>query len=308
MHLRGEPEKRASVVPQVEGRVSKALDAIRDEAVQELKNFIKEVSRKLILTYAGPHSSPARYASLVLSSLTAVNSGWMHPQDLMYYTAPYDEGHEAGVVIFASDAGLNTLAMLIEQLVWTGHKVLIVTQHELPDTISFRIPEDAVIINLNTDDWLLTTHVLIARAIAEFGESKGVRLERLGKEASDVRPIIKDLLEEYADTLDRVREFVRTPTVVTASPTMWGPAEAIAYSNYTRTGRYLAEPEAVPQVSVFTGKVLIISTDVEEYSLKQIKSLPLTTSVKVQEVRLHTDPLTAPIYGIILVRALEYMR
>jgi len=308
MRLRGEPEERASVVTQVERKVGRALDAIRDEAVQELKTFIREASRKLVLTYAGPCSSPARYASLVLSSLTAVNSDWMHPQDLMYYTAPYDEGREAGVIIFASDAGLNTLAMLIEQLVWTGHRVMIVTQHELPDVISFRIPENTVIVNLNTDDWLLTTHVLIARAIAEFGESKGIRLERLGREASNIRPVIKDLLEEYADTLSNVREFVRTPTVVTASPTMWGPAEAIAYSNYTRTGRYLAEPESVPQVSVFTGKVLIISTDVEEYSLKQIKSLPLTMSVKVQEVRLHTDPLTAPIYGIILVRALEYMR
>ncbi len=308
MRLRGEPEERAGVVTQVERKVSRALDAVRDEAVQELGNFIREVSQKLILTYAGPYSSPARYFSLVLSSLTAVNSDWMHPQDLMYYTAPYDEGHEAGVIIFASDAGLNTLAMLIEQLVWTGHKVMIVTQHELPDIISFRIPENTAIVNLNTDDWLLTTHVLIARAIAEFGESKGIRLERLGREASNIRPIIKDLLEEYADTLNHVREFIRTPTIVTASPTMWGAAEAIAYSNHARAGRYLVEPEAVPQISIFTGKVLIISTDVEEYSLKQIKSLPLTTSVKVQEVRLHTDPLTAPIYGIILVRALEHMR
>jgi len=308
MRLRGEPEERVSVVTRVERKVSKALDTVRNEAVQELKNFIKEVSQKLILTYAGPHTSPARYASLALSSLTTVNSGWMHPQDLMYYTAPYDEGHEAGVIIFASDAGLNTLAMLIEQLVWTGHKVMIVTQHELPDIISFRVPENTVIINLNTDDWLLTTHVLIARAIAEFGESKGIRLERLGKEASNISPIIKDLLEEYVNTLSRVREFMRTPIVITASPTMWGPAEAIAYSNYVSSGKYLAEPETVPQVSIFTRKVLIISTDVEEYSLKQIKSLPLTTSVKVQEVRLHTDPLTAPIYGIILIRALELMR
>ncbi len=308
MRLRGEPEERTGIVTQVEKKVGRALDAIRDEAVRELKTFIRETSRKLVLTYTGPYSSPARYASLVLSSLTAVNSGWMHPQDLMYYTAPYDEGREAGVVIFASDAGLNTLAMLIEQLVWTGHKIMIATQHELPDVISFRVPENAVIINLNTDDWLLTTHILIARAIAGLDESKGIRLERLGREASNVRPIIKDLLEEYTDTLNHVREFVRTQTVVTASPTMWGPAEAIALSNYTRTGRYLVEPEAVPQVSVFTGKVLIISTDVEEYSLKQIKSLSLTTSVKVQEVRLHTDPLTAPIYGIILVRALECMR
>ena len=306
--MRGEPEERAGVVTQVERKVGKALDAIHGNAVQELKTFIKETGRKLILTYAGPHTSPARYTSLVLSSLTAVNSDWMHPQDLMYYTAPYDEGQEAGVIIFASDAGLNTLVMLIEQLVWTGHKVMVITQHELPDIISFRIPENAVTINLNTDDWLLTTHVLIARAIAEFGEAKGIRLERLGKESSSIKPVIKDLLEEYMDTLNRIREFMRTPTVVTASPTMWGAAEAIAYSNRTRTGRYLVEPEAVPQVSVFTGKVLIISTDVEEYSLKQIKSLPLSTSVKVEEVRLHTDPLTAPIYGIILARALESLR
>jgi len=52
-------------------------------------------------------------------------------------------------------------------------------------------------------------------------------------------------------------------------------------------------------------KVVVVSTGVEEFSVKPIRSLPLTNNTEVLEIKVNTDPLTAPIYGLIISSAVE---
>jgi len=287
----------------VRSSVEKALKSVTDDAVNLVSGFVRD-SRKLILTHAGPYTSPARYASLILNSLSNVECLWMHPQDLMYYLAPYEEGEAASVLITSPDEGINTLAMLLDQLTWTGHSIALVTQHELPEIIAYKIPDTAAYVSLDTSEWLLAVHILLARAAAKACR-EGLRHDRIVREVSDLTSVVDDLIEEYSDDLERVADFIREPVVITSSPTMWGVAESIAYSRVARKGRYLVEPEAVSQVAAYVGRVLLISTDVEEYSMRLVKSLQMTSSASVIELKLHTDPLTAPIYGLMLAKALE---
>ncbi len=294
-----------AVIAGVKSSIEKALTVVTGSVVSIISEFLRS-SRKVILTHTGPYTSSVRYASLVLNSLSDIKCFWMHPQDLMYYLAPYEGEEATSVLITSPDEGINTLTMLLDQLKWTGHRMALITQHDLPEIIAYKVPETVAYVNLNTSEWLMATHVLLARATASVCR-EGLRHERLVREVSNLIVVVDDLIEEYEDDLRKVADFIREPVVITSSPTMWGVAELIAYSRNARRGRYLVEPEAVPQVAAYVGKVLLIRTDVEEYSMRLIKSLQMTSSVSVLELKLHTDPLTAPVYGLMLAKALELM-
>lgn len=81
-----------------------------------------------------------------------------------------------------------------------------------------------------------------------------------------------------------------------------GVAEEIVYKRSYNT--YLVRPEAVPRHVSKVKRVLIISTDVEEYSLKSVRGLSITQGVEVFSLNLRTDPLTSPIYGLLLIEFL----
>ncbi len=301
--MRGELKERVGVERIKREILEATVNENVNKAIDEVLKLI-ESSNRLIFTYAGPYSSPARYVTLVLNSLAGKECRWIHPQDLMYYLAPYDEGVEAWVTVLASDEGLNTLSLLTDQLVWTRHNVSLITQHELPDVIRYKLPDNVSVVSLNTNEWLMASHLVVAMAAAK-SVRKGIRRDRLLKEFSSISPIVDDLIEEYEEEILKAVEMLRNPVIITATPTMWGAAEYVTYSRSLKTGRYLIEPEAVPQISVYVGRVILFSTDVEEYAVKQIKSLTLMTSVKVLDIRIHTDPLTAPMYGLILAKAIN---
>jgi hypothetical protein len=85
---------------------------------------------------------------------------------------------------------------------------------------------------------------------------------------------------------------------------MLGPAEYITYNYNARIPRYLIPLNNVKHYIKYFKKVLIISTDVEEFSIKEIIGLKIKEAVDICELRIKTDPLTAPIYGLILSNAL----
>ncbi len=302
MWVREKLRKRPSVASEIEAikkELHKALQA--REVFDSIKNFI-ESSPRVILTYTGPFSSPARYAALALASITMKESLWMHPQDLLYYKAPYDEGRESGIIIFASSEGLNTLNLLTDQLTWTGHKVLVIAQHRIPDELAYKL-RDEKLFELETGKWLLITHLLTGIAIGKLAGGGALRRGRLVNEFTNIIPVIDDLVDTYEEVIDSLVDFLKEPVVITATPTMWGIGEFLTYSGIN-VDAVLTAPEAAAALAKKIGRLLIIGTDVEEFSMKQLRSLSLTSSVKVFDFRLRTDPLTSPIYGLILAHLL----
>ncbi len=292
--------------PGVREEIGKVLRAVTDvvnarEDQLVLKDFITS-SREVIFSYAGPYSSPARYSTLFLSSVTQKYVRWMHPQELTYYYAPYSEAEGVSIVIYASEAS-GTLNMLIDQLSWTGHKLLVVSGSPLPDALKHKL-RDEKLIYLKGGEWLLKAHLFIGLSLSLIEEGVKVRLERVLREFRDVGPVIGDLINSYEDVLVEVEEFLKKPAVITGTPTMWGAAECIAHSSCGGVTHYLSSPESAMVTGKSLGRVLIFDTDVEEFSVRPLKMLSLTGGVETMEIRLRTDPLTSPLYGIILARIL----
>ena len=297
------------LLSKVSAEVSEMLPDDVVEHSNILSAFIGSGRRDVIVTNAGSFTSPARFLVLCLRNMTSRNATYFTPQELMYYVVPYDEGRESDIIIFASPDGLNTLNLLIDQVKWTGHRIcVVIAADNVPQVIRHKISTESVIYIKNTArsiSWLLQTHVLAGLAVANFISRSGVRGKRLWEEFTNIKTIISDLLEHYIDDLISIKEFMAVPHLITASPTMWGVAEYLAYSNVFKVQRFLAMPHEIKNFIRFINKVLLITTDVEEYSMKELKGLTITAATEFKELKVRTDPLTAPVYGLILARTLE---
>ena len=299
---------------ELEGRISVAIEELEslsrrpehDVAVSKLVDFLKENTR-LIVTFTGSFSSPARYLTLILRNLSRLEANFFNPQELTYYIAPYDEGRESSIIIFNSSDGLTSLNILLDQLRWTGHRLLLISASPLIKSIKHKVASDNLIVMGEEayESWLLWSHLIVGKAVAKAIGGRGIRVERVISELSTLKPVIRDLVSQYLDHLIKLKEFMASPVILTASPTLWGVGEYLTFSRRIQGQRYLVRPEHVKSYVRFINKILLISTDVEEYSMKEIKGLSLITATKIEELRLKTDPLTAPIYGLILARIME---
>ena len=254
---------------------------------------------------AGPYAGHSLYAASVMNSL-GVNAVAVDDLMLNYYIAPYDEGRERPVVVFASPTGLTELNILLDQLRWTGHELVVASPTPLPEVIRSKL-EGVTFIDLGPGEgpWLLASLVTVALAVSGAGKGPEVRLSRLSEEVLTLEEVIDDLIAHYDSVLKDLALFIREPHIVTATPTLWVVAEALTYSRDIKARRFLVRPSAVSEVVRFVNRVLVVQTDVEDFSLRHIKSLALTAATKFAELRIRTDPLTAPLYGLILVKVIE---
>ncbi|MCS7108778.1 MAG: hypothetical protein RMH77_01470 [Sulfolobales archaeon] len=271
------------------------------ESIGRLINFFRGGS-DLLITYCGTYVSPANYLLLLLRSLTGINAYIVDPEAMTYYIAPYSEGGIRRVLII--NTGLNSSAIrLLDQLNLTGYEVMFVSFSPLSEVVRSRVRDDMVV-ELPTGE-LLHQHLLVGMAVGEFLNRSGVRGYRLWYELSNLKPVVKDLVLGYVSKLLEVREFSKEQFMVVSTPSMLGPAEDITYNYNLPTPRYLIPLYNVKHFARYLRRVLLISTDVEEYSIKEIKGLKLTNTAEVCEMKVRTDPLTAPIYGLILSAALR---
>lgn len=301
MLVREEFERRSDLIEALTRRLGR-------DKIQELRNkslliadFIRN-SGKVIATTSDYYESPARYASIIFSSITDKDVRYVDPEDLMYYIAPYDESRESSIIIYSSSEGLHNLRLLADQLVWTNHRVLVVTQGKLGEDLVYRLGSSAVV-DLNTDEWLLHSHIVTSLTAGELAPSESLRRARITEELTSLNvEVLKDLLQTYDKVLRELRKFVAEPFITTASPSMWGVAEGLAYERLLNT--CLVRPEAVSKHVFRMKRVLVVSTDVEEYSLKFVRGLSITQGIEVFPLNLRTDPLTSPIYGLLLIKFL----
>lgn len=297
--MRGELEGRVDLVESLTRELSREkINELRVKA-GKIVDFVRNAGR-LIVTTCDPYEGPARYTSITFSSLTEREVRYVDPEDLMYYVAPYDEGRESRVLIYSSEEGLQTLSMLIDQLTWTGHEILAVVQKQLNEELKYRLGESKSVC-LESSEWLIDTHLLASLAASELAGRDSVRKSRIISELSSIEvTVLDDLLKTYGNVIKELKNFVQKPFITTASPSMWGVAEELVYNRFDNT--YLVRPEAVYKHVNRVNRVLIISTDVEEYSLKPVRALAISRNVEVFPFYVRTDPITSPIYGLLLTK------
>jgi len=283
-------------------RIRSSLSSQQElEASSQILRRAIEGRRYVLVTSTGMFRGLGRYLAQLVNSLTSSSTYYVEPYELTYYIAPYDESREVDVIATATPDGYSDLYILLDQLVLTGHRVTVISGN-LPEQLKGRFSYvDLVEVPWN-ELGLLRLAQLVAYSVASL--SRGDlrrRARRVLDECTSLHIVVEDLVERYREELNTLRSILVRPHVVTYTPTMEVAAQLLAYGS----DRSLAVVADLPSVHAYLRRVskdvVAFTTDVEVYSLRYHLNKIAELGGRVVELRLRTDPLTAPLYALILV-------
>lgn len=293
-------------------RVSTAEEWAKDRK-DKLIDFTLRHER-IAVTYTGLSIIASKIFSYTLRTLSpSFNIIEACIDTLTYHIVPYTE--DLGIIAFVEKGTENSLIRLLDSAYYTGNKVLLITP-PLVRMIRSKV-RGQELIEVNINDVLLSEIILASVAGYEIArrkireDDKALRLNRLRIEVHDYSSIVYGLISSYRMQLNELRDLLDKVEIIGYTPTM----EPVAYYMQSiileKTRKLIPTIELTRTLSlvedkkILDGIMVLFSTTVEEYSVRELlfKSIPF--KIKVVDLKIKTDPLTAPVYGIILLTNID---
>ncbi len=273
--------------------------------------FVEE-SERLAITYTGLGIVPARIFSsylYVLSPNKNIISGCI--DTVTYHIAPYTE--DTRVILFAEKGVENSVIRLVDTVYYTGNKLLIISPPPA-EYIRKRL-KNTILIEAPGEDTILAETLLAVRAGYSVAlkykgrEDRELRFNRLRIEVADFSSIIDELKTIYSIELDTIKTSIEHIDLITYTPTMEPVAHRLQALIASKTGN----PPPIVDITralrlledLKIKTMLLFSTSVEEYSVRELLFRSRAKRIEVIELKIKTDPLTAPVYGLLLVEILK---
>ena len=214
---------------------------------------------------------------------------------------PYSDNYRS-LIIFSLDPGDPAILYAYDPANLSGLEVFIVSPRLAP-VLEDRV-EPAWILQLPGKAPLFESS--IASLFWAFRHSpEGVRVSRLKDEVENLSSSVEGLIEAYSEIAGKLGETVGEGLPVAASPMMM-PALAShsMLDSSIRPIPYWALPSLARRGK--REKLIFYYTSVEESFYRRLL-FNLRTKYNILEVRLNTDPLTAPLYAM-MIQALVFGR
>ena len=216
--------------------------------------------------------------------------------------------------MFAEKGTENSLIRLLDSTYYTGNHVLLITPQPLQQ-VKARLRGQQLVL-VDRPRRILRQVLLasisgyeVADRVREKGD-KALRFNRLRIEVHDYSSIVDELLSIYSSELRVLADSLDKVSVIAYTPTMESPAYYLQSIVLEKTGKLIPLVELTSIVGFVEDKVLrnstivLFSTTVEEYSVKELLFKSMMARNKVLELKIRTDPLTAPVYAIMLLEEL----
>ena len=207
---------------------------------------------------------------------------------------PYSDSYRS-LVIFSLDPGDPAILYAYDTANLSGLDVFIVSPR-LPPVLEDRV-ELAWILQLPGKAPLFESSIASLFWSSEHSP-EGVRVSRLKDEIENLSSSVEGLLEAYSDVTGKLKETIGIGLPVAASPMMI--PSLVSHSILDSSIRpipYWALPSLAKRGRM--NNLIFYYTSVEESFYKRIL-FNLRTKYNTIEIRFNTDPLTAPIYGMIV--------
>jgi hypothetical protein len=266
---------------------------------------------RLYIAYSGRYYGPAAAWLLYwpLAQVTGTDAAIAAAEDLVYHLLAYRE-EKITVVAFIEPGTENMAIRLGDVTHFTGAKLVTVAP-PLPPVIEDRYRGDELLV---AEEALADTYILVAAALAAriIREKGGIELraKRFRDELGGLEEVHQDLLNSYSGAIQRLG--AAKIGYIASTPTMRSAAYMFRmyYEYRDRAVIPLGSPEEILSGlshGVKPSKPLLLSTGVEQDLVREVVTrLKLLGGTEAEELKIQTDPLTAPIYGSLL--ALELAR
>lgn len=293
-----------SVLNSIDEVFSRVIDEISREVLQVdihkltdiSSNLIKNIKagRRNIIVHDGLNEIPASTMYWTLNMLYAET----YPQlvnhiEYLYYIAPYVE--DANVIVFIDDA--KVLTRIDETCRLLGHDLTVISSSNIKIVkgtlynLNFNSPFKNLLAKA------LTSILTITSRVSEFEKFKS-RIERVKREIEDLQDVVHDMLNYYSENILRIVNV--KPDLIITSPILKGHVEYIS-SNSKIPILILGKVRDLPVNS----QIHIYKTSLEDREYGEVVKLSIVRGCRLYPIDLRTDPITAQIYGLILVETIR---
>lgn len=286
------------------------LSSIEADSTRKAERIVERVGSPTTIYVAFAGSSYAQASAhlfhWILRQLTEKTIYIGPVEAFLYHTLAYHD-EPSLILLFAEPGSENIIARTADAARITGTEFLVVTQ-PLPDIIAERVGRENLVEVASprpSIHYVLVAAKSAAR-LAEMFSSIRVRVERLSNELSNISSIYESLIDKYSDVIPVIAEMIAKKERIDlyASTTMLPPAYILAgYTNKAGVYPISSLPVHVTSKQLHSN-VIALLTDIEADILKEVKfkvSMYMPGNSHIVEFIVHTDPLTAPIYGSLVV-------
>ncbi len=279
----------------------------------EVTNFVAGSSR-LAITYTGLGIVPAKIFSSYLYVLSPNKNILFGCIDtITYHVTPYTEN--TSIILFSEKGVENSIVRLMDASYYTGNKLLIVSPSPA-DYIRKRLRNTSLIevpgANTILAETLLAVQAGYNIALKYKQENdRELRFNRLRVEVADFSSIISELQSIYSLELKSLGESLEEINGIIHTPTMEPVAYMLQVVIAEKTRRIIPVIDVTRAIKVIGERLVenqfyvLLSTSVEEYSTRELLFKARLNRIRVEELKVKTDPLTAPVYGLLLVEMLK---
>ena len=302
-------------IEKINGIVNESLEWI-STIEKELLEFILQ-NKKVYFSYSGMGIIPANIASTILNVITQENIYTAFPSTyLALHVIPYKEDRFSIIHFTTSPWERNETARLSDAvyIMDIPTKFILpniqdpILDSKIPENSSIRYPEklDPIIVQS-----LLAAYISI-RAAVKFTSRKDMRVNRLLEDTKDYTGIVSSIEKMYWKEIEDVTETLNTQgelTILTTS-TMYPAGMALAFYLSSK-GFPIRLFEVTSGLRLVTNqynskkKIAILYTSTEEDSYRDFMFSSIKAGFKPIKIEFRTDPLSAPIYGIMFSKLLD---
>lgn len=285
-----------------------------------VEGYLDSLSR-LYIAYSGSWYAPAASYTMYwpLRQLAQDIRVEVAPvESLLYHVFAYSRGEDEAFLVYYSEPGTeNFVGRVLAATRVFGIKSLIVVPPIPESIIQQRLEKLHEIVVLASEKlpqlFILFSAKLTAKILDLVKSEITVRKERVIKEFSDVSMVYESLLERYSREASLVKDGLREAGSVglyystTMQPTAlyWSYVIEEKYRVYTHLHPLSAYMSRLGRARMYDLSILL-TTDAEEDITREalFKTSHTQDSRLLATITLHTDPLTAPVYGCLLAELL----
>ncbi len=236
-------------------------------------------------------------------------------EDIAYHTLAYTKGEvERAILLVAEEGTDNSIARMLDAAKLTETRLVIVKQGPLHPLLEQRLPDTSTTLEVVMGNPILALQLLAVKVAARTslespGDSEGLakRAQRILEEVESLPEVVDELLHRYAGAINKIRG-VKERAVIAYSTTMRPPA-LILSDHYIKNGIVVRLLPLSELAAILTrgeklhGSTILLRTGVEDDYGREIGFKLSTRGMKHSsiEVRINTDPLTAPLYATLIL-------
>jgi len=258
-------------------------------------------ARSIAITYCGSLEGVTRHLESILRiSKPEINVLTMHGDYMHNIILPYLSEYMDYVILFSHSFSTTCLQRVYQSLKLLDTRLSIIISQPLQSLEKFLKKDDNTVVEIDERTYRLSVMLANIKLGTRLCGGNNQRIKRMEQEVM-LSNIVNDVIRKYGKFIEKPLEF----DLIASTYSLLSVAEELGDIGYMYT-----VIDRLHNFVKFANNIVLFYTTAEEHVAREavlnIKRFSMQRNIV--EVKINTDPLTAPLYGLIMAYYMHLKR